>query len=102
MILSTPPTFIQFQSTYIHITAYTLLVMLLKFILKSGGPKLLRWLLIVLDILFAGAFIAVAVLTRPNGGPSGPCRGTIYSPVIPRGQNCNLPWGTFILGIVST
>lgn len=81
---------------------YTLTVMLMKFCFKNGGPKFLRWLLIILDILFVGAFIAVADLTRPKGGSSGPCRNTIYAPVIPKGQNCNLPWATFILAIVST
>ncbi|KAK3074222.1 hypothetical protein LTR53_003509 [Teratosphaeriaceae sp. CCFEE 6253] len=103
--------------------AYTLLVMLLTFILKNGGPRILRWLLMLLDLLygepdtlrqnftdstilsrFVGGFIAVAVLTRPNGGSSGPCRNTgrLQNAVIPNGQNCNLPWGTFILAIIST
>jgi len=51
-----------------------------------------------------GAFIAVAYLTRPHGGSSGPCRNTnrYEAAVIPKNQNCNLPWGTFILAIVST
>jgi len=82
--------------------AYTLSVMLLSFCLKQGGPKILRWLIMVLDLLFMGAFIAVAVLTRPNGGSSGPCRKSRFQPLIPKGQNCNLPWGTFILSIIST
>ena len=81
---------------------YTLTVMLLTFLLKHGAPKMLRWVLIAMDLLFMIAFIAVAVLTRPNGGSSGPCRNSRYQSVIPSGQNCNLPWGTFILGIVST
>lgn len=81
---------------------YTLTVMLLSCCIKHGGPKPLRWLLVLMDILFLGAFIAVAYLTRPNGGSSGPCRKTRLQPIIPKGQNCNLPWGTFILAIIST
>ncbi len=82
--------------------AYTIIVMLLTFLLKHGAPKFLRWVLIAMDLLFMVAFIVVAVLTRPNGGSSGPCKKSRYGKVIPKGQNCNLPWGTFILGIVST
>lgn len=82
-------------------SAYCLAVMLLKFFLKRGGSNALRWLLVILDILFAIAFIAVAVLTR-RGGSSGPCTNTVYRPVIPKGENCNLPWGVFILAIIST
>ncbi|KAI0137078.1 hypothetical protein BJ170DRAFT_43145 [Xylariales sp. AK1849] len=81
---------------------YTLVVMLLSFCLKRGASTPIRWLLVVMDILFLGAFIAVAYLTRPNGGDSGPCRNTKLQPVIPNNQNCNLPWGTFILAIIST
>ena len=81
---------------------YTLTVMLLTFLLKHGAPKIIRWLLIALDVLFLIAFIVVAVLTRPNGGSSGPCKKSKFHAVIPKGQNCNLPWGTFILAILST
>ena len=83
---------------------YTLVVMLLTFFIKRGAPKFLRWLLMIMDILFMVAFIVVAVLTRPNGGSSGPCKVSRYAPAIPGsgGQNCNLPWGTFILAIIST
>ncbi|TKA70345.1 hypothetical protein B0A55_07418 [Friedmanniomyces simplex] len=84
--------------------AYTLAVMLLTFLLKHGGPKPLRWLLMLMDLLFMGAFIAVAYLTRPHGGSSGLCHNTnrYEAALIPKGQNCSLPWGTFILAIVST
>lgn len=34
---------------------------------NKSVPKLLRWLLIALDLAFVGAFIAVTVLTRPKG-----------------------------------
>jgi hypothetical protein len=81
--------------------AYTLSSMILRLCLKNGGPKWLRLLTILLDLLFVGGFIAVAVLTRPNGGTSGPCNNRIR-PYIPDRTNCNLPWGTFILAIVST
>lgn len=83
--------------------AYTLISMLLKFCLKNGGPKILRWIWIIFDLLFVGGFIAVAVLTRPAGnGTSGPCHYYRGQRIEPNGTNCNLPWGTFILAIVST
>jgi uncharacterized membrane protein YeaQ/YmgE (transglycosylase-associated protein family) len=86
---------------------YTLFAMIIQFVVKHGGPKFLRWIMMLLDLAFIGAFIAVAVLTRPKGGSSGPCNdrdNTGLGPAAPllRGQNCDLPWGTFILSIVST
>jgi len=86
---------------------YTLIAMLLGCFLERK-PKLIRWSLMFLDLCFVGAFIAVAYLTRPNGGSSGPCHkqdGTGLGPasrVVPRKANCSLPWGTFITAIVST
>ena len=83
--------------------AYTLISMILKFLLKGGGPKFLRWVWIIFDLLFVGGFIAVAVLTSPGRhGTSGPCHKVRGIRLEPRGTNCNLPWGTFILAIVST
>ena len=83
--------------------AYTLSIMLLRFLLKAGGPAPLRWLMILLDILFVIAFILVAVLTSPKrGGSSGPCHSRINQRLIPKGYNCNLPLGTFVLAIFST
>lgn len=83
--------------------AYTLISMLLKFLLKSGGPKWLRLLWIVFDLAFVGGFIAVAYLTSPGGDKtSGPCHSIRGVRIEPNGSNCNLPWGTFILAIVST
>lgn len=90
---------------------YTLITMLFGCIKKSANPggRALRWAWVVLDLLFVGAFIAVTVLTRPNGGIAGV--GRCYNPtdVIngntdpdPRDDTCNLPWGTFILAIIST
>jgi hypothetical protein len=96
---------------------YTLISTLLGCIKKSANPggRGLRWAWVVLDILFVGAFIAVAVLTRPNGGLAGARH--CYSPSrLRNGSNnditgttadrqddsCNLPWGTFILAIIST
>ncbi|KAI1873254.1 uncharacterized protein JN550_003507 [Neoarthrinium moseri] len=90
---------------------YTAVAMILNCCLKNGGPKILRWLLVLGDILFMGAFIAVAALTRPNHGPAGPhgseCQNDtfaagIVSAEFRRRHNCNLPWGTFILAIIST
>jgi uncharacterized membrane protein len=86
---------------------YTIIAMLLSCLLEYK-PKLIRWSMMFLDLCFVGAFIAVAVLTRPNGGSSGPCRkqdGTglgFASHVVPRKANCSLPWGTFITAIIST
>lgn len=89
---------------------YTLVGMILSLLLKGGGPRWLRWLWVLLDILFIGAFIAVAVLTRPNGGPAGPRRcydaqgisGVFQDNPNTTDDSCNLPWGTFILAILST
>jgi hypothetical protein len=92
---------------------YTILATLMMCILRGRGPTWLRWLWVLLDLAFVGAFIAVAVLTRPAGGAAGPrqCytnRNTTDTNTL-QGQNtdandqsCNLPWGTFILAIVST
>ncbi|KAM0230536.1 hypothetical protein ACHAP5_011347 [Fusarium lateritium] len=89
---------------------YTLIAMLVGFLLKGGGPKWLRWLSVLLDLAFVGAFIAVSVLTRPNGGAAGPrncynregLRGLLGNNADTRDNSCNLPWGTFILAIIST
>ncbi|KAM0200583.1 hypothetical protein ACHAPA_010751 [Fusarium lateritium] len=89
---------------------YTLIAMLVGLLLKGGGPKWLRWLSVLLDLAFVGAFIAVSVLTRPNGGAAGPrncynregLRGLLGNNADTRDNSCNLPWGTFILAIIST
>lgn len=81
---------------------YTLGVMLLQCCLSHGGPRPLRWTLVLLDILFIGGFIAVAYLTNPNDGPSGPCTRTGQLATDLGANDCNLPWATFILAIVST
>lgn len=92
---------------------YTLITVLMTFIMKGGGPKWLRWLWVLLDLLFVAAFITVSVLTSPNGGNAGPkhCydnRDTTDSNNLTgetaneRDESCNLPWGTFILAIIST
>jgi hypothetical protein len=89
---------------------YTLVAMLMSLLLKGGGPRWLRWLWVLLDIAFVGAFIAVSVLTRPNGGMAGPRHcyrtegfsSTFGINADSSDDSCNLPWGTFILAIVST
>ncbi|KAI0113676.1 hypothetical protein GGR51DRAFT_568215 [Nemania sp. FL0031] len=92
---------------------YTLLAMMMTFLLRGGGPRWLRWLWVLLDILFVGAFIAVAVLTSPNGGMAGPrhCynnrdkannNNLTGETASATDHTCNLPWGTFILAIIST
>lgn len=83
--------------------AYTLISMLLKFCLKNGGPKILRWVWILFDFAFIGAFIAVSYLTSPGGNrTSGPCHYVRGVRIEPNGANCSLPWGTFILAIISS
>lgn len=90
---------------------YTLITTIMTCLLRGGGPKWLRWLWVIFDILFVGAFIAVSVLTRPNGGVAGPhhCYNNRNQQLTGTGQvadarddSCNLPWGTFILAIIST
>ncbi|KAI4697882.1 uncharacterized protein J4E84_001016 [Alternaria hordeiaustralica] len=95
---------------------YTLITILLSCIKKSANPggRVLRWIWVLLDLAFVGAFIAVAVLTRPNGGLAGarhcysPERiangntGVVTGATASRDDSCNLPWGTFILAIIST
>jgi hypothetical protein len=96
-------------------TLYTLITMILTLIKRSANPggRMLRWIWVLLDILFVGAFIAVAVLTRKNGGDAGPghcysesSRMSIFTGSDPIGDSvddtCNLPWGTFVLAIIST
>lgn len=91
---------------------YTLLAVIMTFLLRGGGPRWLRWLFVLFDVLFLGAFIAVAVMTSPNGGMAGPkhcyddrdatdndnLTGETASAT---DKTCNLPWGTFILAIIS-
>ncbi|KAF2872651.1 hypothetical protein BDV95DRAFT_478362, partial [Massariosphaeria phaeospora] len=95
---------------------YTLIQVLFTCLKRnsSAGSRALRWIWVLLDVLFVGAFIAVAVITRPNGGSAGPrhCYGSksrLQDQNIITGEtnnnvddSCNLPWGTFILAIVST
>lgn len=87
---------------------YTLIAMALRFGVRAGGGNMLRILFIVFDVLFVGAFVAVAVLTSPKRhGSSGPCTNNNYTnDYINRygrnNVNCRLPWGTFILAIFST
>lgn len=84
---------------------YTIVATILQLSLRAGAPKKIRWSMIVLDVLFVGAFIAVAKMTAPNG-PSGPCRKAvgngIQNPTQYNSASCKLPWGTFVLAIFST
>ena len=86
--------------------AYTLVVMILTVVLRNGGSNILRWVLVVLDIAFVGAFIAVAVLTSPKNGKAGPCNGTrrriAEQAGLSKDASCNLPLGTFVTAIIST
>ncbi|TDZ53670.1 hypothetical protein CTRI78_v006856 [Colletotrichum trifolii] len=95
---------------------YTLITTLLGCIKKSSSPgsaRWLRWLWVAFDMAFVGAFIAVAVLTRPNGGMAGPRHcfsgfhlrdgsSGVSQQVAGTDDSCNLPWGTFIPAILST
>jgi hypothetical protein len=87
---------------------YTLVAMALQCLLRAGGGNSLRILLVIFDLLFVGAFIAVSVLTSPKRhGSSGPCtnEASAYNFLnrhTAGDVNCKLPWGTFILAIFST
>ncbi|KAL0939747.1 uncharacterized protein CTRU02_206357 [Colletotrichum truncatum] len=95
---------------------YTLITTLFSCIKKNSSPgtaRWLRWLWVLLDLAFVGAFIAVSVLTRPNGGMAGPRHcysidrltdgsSNATGETASNDDSCNLPWGTFILAIVST
>ncbi|KAL2214419.1 hypothetical protein CC79DRAFT_1300410 [Sarocladium strictum] len=95
---------------------YTLISTLLGCIKKSANPggRGLRWAWVVLDLLFVGGFIAVSALTRPNGGAAGPKHCYDQSRLLggdgsdvsgasaSSDDSCDLPWGTFILAIIST
>jgi len=83
---------------------YTLIAMLLQLGIRGTSSNMLRILFIILDVLFVGAFIAVAILTSPKRhGSSAPCTSSPkVNKHIPGNVNCSLPWGTFILAIVST
>ncbi|KAJ9667943.1 hypothetical protein H2201_001748 [Coniosporium apollinis] len=86
--------------------------MLMSCLKEANQPRWLRWLWVLFDVAFVGASIAVATLTRPNGGPSGPrhcysnrdvdneskVTGNIADV---RDDTCNLPWGTLILSIIT-
>lgn len=90
---------------------YTIALMLIKFLARNrgSGSNILTWLLVAIDVAFVGAFIAIADLTSPkHGGDSAPCKrsnglvNNIAYNQLGRGSSCNLPWGTFVLAIVST
>lgn len=92
---------------------YTLITLIMTCIMKNRAPKWLRWLWVILDLLFVGAFIAVSVLTSPKGGSAGPrhCyrNRNLADQNVATGntanaqdKSCDLPWGTFILAIIST
>lgn len=85
---------------------YTIIATILQLVIRTGASNMTRIMLIIFDILFVGAFIAVAVLTSPKRhGSSGPCNSKtsqLIGKYGPSSANCNLPWGTFILAILST
>lgn len=83
---------------------YTLIAMMLRLGIRGTGSNMMRILLIIFDILFVAAFIIVAVLTSPKRhGSSAPCTSSPkFNVHVPSRVNCRLPWGTFILAIIST
>jgi hypothetical protein len=94
---------------------YTLIATLFGCIKKNSSPgsKWLRWLWVLLDLAFVGAFIAVAVITSPKGGRAGPrhcysqdhlqnTNNVTGETANANDDTCNLPWGTFLLAILST
>ncbi|KAK2012286.1 hypothetical protein LZ32DRAFT_618500 [Colletotrichum eremochloae] len=82
-------------------------------VVSTAHTSWLRWLWVVLDLLVMGAFIAVAVITSTNGSMASP-RHCFIEERLSNGSNratsetantdgtCNLSWGNFILGIIST
>ncbi|KFA63834.1 hypothetical protein S40285_04474 [Stachybotrys chlorohalonatus IBT 40285] len=88
---------------------YTLMALVFMTMFRGGGPKVLRWVGVALDIVFTGAFIAVLVLTRPEGGDAGPqhCYNASGSSTLSINhttgldRSCSLTWGTFILAVIS-
>jgi hypothetical protein len=83
---------------------YTLIATALQLGIRGTHSNLLRILLVIFDILFVVAFIVVAVLTSPRRhGSSAPCtKSPTISAKVDSRVDCSLPWGTFILAIVST
>lgn len=88
---------------------YTIGKMIIRAALRNGGPMYLKFVWLIMDILFIVAFIMVAELTAPGRHmTSGPChttthlisiQGTIVD--IYNALNCKLPLGTFIFAIFS-
>lgn len=89
---------------------YTLTSMLIRHVLKNGGPMWLRFVWLAADVAFVVAFIMVAELTAPGRDmTSGPCHTSLTVRTIQgaavnvyNALNCKLPLGTFILAIFST
>lgn len=97
---------------------YTLILPLLSSVAKSANPggRTLHWIWVLLDVVFVGAFIAVTVLTRPNGGMAGARHCYNSTSRLRNGDandatgaaadaqdgSCSLLWATFILAITST
>ncbi|KAI1818334.1 hypothetical protein GGS20DRAFT_596162 [Poronia punctata] len=92
---------------------YTLLSLLLTAVLREAGPKLLRWIWVLLDIIFVGAFIVVAVFTSPRDGRaiSAHCLNHVHPSYSsdptgeepdPGDDSCQLVMGTFVLAIITS
>lgn len=88
---------------------YTIGKMIIRAALRNGGPMYLKFVWLIMDILFIVAFIMVAELTAPGRQmTSGPCHTTTHLTSIQgtvvdiyNALNCKLPLGTFILAIFS-
>ncbi|OAL44776.1 hypothetical protein IQ07DRAFT_636046 [Pyrenochaeta sp. DS3sAY3a] len=98
-------------------TLYTLITALLGLIAKTANPggRTLRWIWVLLDVFYVGAFIAATVLTWPNGGmasarhcynnpsqlPNGNVNGVTSTAADVQDDSCKLLWATFVLAIIS-
>lgn len=97
------------QGILVAAVTYTLTGLLMKLFLKRSRPNILWWALTALDVAFVSPFIVVVLRTRPEGGASsrnGSKSRQLIALILNKNTNsvtnCNMPWGTFFLAIVST
>lgn len=88
--------------------AYTFFAMVLQAI-KRTGSKIFSILFLLMDLAFVCGWIVVSVLTSPLHYSAayscigdGAADGTFINEHTDRFDYCSLPWGPFMLGILST